>query len=494
MNDKELRQLEEKTSFFGRMKTLFKPDDVFWNNEIKANVFSAFVLLMVELVILISWLLASIGIFDVPAGQMRITAICESAVLVISIAVARYFKGTKPWIKYMLCLASLYAAIAMCSILNIFTTLIIAVPIIMSVRYYSRTFTKNISIASIAGMAISELIFGLNGMLNLNLISVRDVTLHIGTDQGLREAILQQYTFDKWQYILNLFRGSFAPRLLLLSVIIVVCVEVARRTHELVEDQADISAKAESVKQELDMAKGIQASVLPKEYPAFPNRDEFEIYATMTPAKAVGGDFYDYYLLDDDHLAIVIADVSGKGVPAALFMMIAKALIKTHAYDTKDPLKTIEKVNDILCEDNGMEMFVTVWLGIIDLKSGVMKYVNAGHENPAVKRADGSYEIVVERHDLVVGAMDGIAFHEHEIILNPGDQLFVYTDGVTEATDALYKLFGESRTIEALDKHSSEPITEMLNSVKGEIDSFVGDAPQFDDITMVAFRYLKNME
>ena len=250
-----------------------------------------------------------------------------------------------------------------------------------------------------------------------------------------------------------------------------------------------VTAERERVGAELNVAKQIQADMLPSIFPAFPNRHDFDIYATMTPAKEVGGDFYDFFLVDETHLAMVIADVSGKGVPAALFMVIAKTLIKNRTLAGGTPAQILADVNDQLCEGNIAQLFVTVWLGILDLSTGKGVAANAGHEHPAVCRKDGAFELVEYRHSPAVATMEGMRFREHEFELRPGDTLFVYTDGVPEATDATPALYGCERMLKVLNNERNHPLRGMLHAVKADIDAFIGEAPQFDDITMLALTF-----
>ena len=259
--------------------------------------------------------------------------------------------------------------------------------------------------------------------------------------------------------------------------------------RKYIRELAHMTAEKERIGAELGVARQIQADILPRIFPPFPNRDDFDIYATMTPAKEVGGDFYDFFLVDDDHLALVIADVSGKGVPAALFMMISKALIKNRVMAGDSPALALSNVNEQLCEGNEAEQFVTVWLAVIELSTGRGVAANAGHEHPALRRAGGSYELVVYRHSPAVATLEGMRFREHEFQLNPGDSLFVYTDGVAEATDSHDELFGAERMLDALNANVSATPAELLPAVKRAIDAFVGEAPQFDDITMLNLQY-----
>lgn len=259
---------------------------------------------------------------------------------------------------------------------------------------------------------------------------------------------------------------------------------------DYIRNLAAITAEKERIGAELEVATQIQASMLPCIFPAFPERKEFDIYASMTPAKEVGGDFYDFFLVDDNHLAMVIADVSGKGVPAALFMVIAKTLLKNCAQTGASPKQVLERVNNQLCENNDAEMFVTVWLGILDLSTGGLVAANAGHEYPALRRAEGSFELVKDKHGFVLAGMEGSRYQEYDLKLEPGDTLFVYTDGVAEATDAHEELYGTDRMLKALNQMGDAGPEALLPGVKADIDAFVGQAPQFDDITMLGLRFI----
>lgn len=240
---------------------------------------------------------------------------------------------------------------------------------------------------------------------------------------------------------------------------------------------------------ELALATRIQADMLPNIYPAFPERDDFDIYATMTPAKEVGGDFYDFFLIDEKHLALVIADVSGKGVPAALFMMVSKILIKNVALSNNNPKEVLEIVNNQICEKNKEEMFVTIWLGILDLETGKMLCSNAGHEYPALKHPDQNFDLIHDKHGFVIGGMAGAKYKDYELQFEPGAKLFVYTDGVAEATNKDNVQYGTLRMLDALNNSKDKAPKEILIDMDKSIRKFVGDAPQFDDITMLCFHY-----
>ena len=250
-----------------------------------------------------------------------------------------------------------------------------------------------------------------------------------------------------------------------------------------------VTREKERIGAELDVANNIQASMLPRIFPAFPDHNEFDIYATMDPAKEVGGDFYDSFMLDDHTIGLVMADVSGKGVPAALFMVISKTLIKNRCQDSRSPAEVLSYVNDQLSEGNDSDMFVTVWLAILDINTGKGLAANAGHEHPAIRRKGGKYELDIYRHSPAVATMEGMRFREHPFELNPGDSLFVYTDGVPEANDEAGKFYGTDRMIECLNADPDADVQKLLIEVREDIRKFAGEAEQFDDITMLVFDF-----
>ena len=256
-----------------------------------------------------------------------------------------------------------------------------------------------------------------------------------------------------------------------------------------ITDITQITAERERISTELSLATRIQAAFIPHLFPPFPDRPEFSLYATMDPAKEVGGDFYDFFLIDEDHLGLVMADVSGKGVPAALFMMASKIILQSCAMLGHGPAAILTKTNEAICSNNQEQMFVTVWLGILEISTGKLTAANAGHEYPVVKRAEGGFELYKDRHGLVVGAMGGVRYREYELQMAPGDKIFVYTDGVPEANNARNELFGMERMIAALNEDAAAGPEGILKNVRRAVDDFVEEAEQFDDLTMLCLEY-----
>ena len=261
---------------------------------------------------------------------------------------------------------------------------------------------------------------------------------------------------------------------------------IIQNQNEQYEKQQMESSRIET---ELTMASSIQADMLPNIYPAFPERPEFDIYASMDPAKEVGGDFYDFFLVDDDHLCLVMADVSGKGVPAALFMMASRIILANNAMMGKSPSQILTDANAAICANNREELFVTVWLGILELSTGKLTAANAGHEYPALQQPDGRFELVKDKHGLVIGGMEGVRYRQYELQITPGSRLFLYTDGVPEATDAGKNLFGTDRMLAALNQEPGANPETVLKNVRKVVDDFVGSAEQFDDLTMLCVEY-----
>lgn len=254
-----------------------------------------------------------------------------------------------------------------------------------------------------------------------------------------------------------------------------------------IENLTAYTAERERIGMELSFAKSIQHSSLPTKFPAFPDRTDFDIYAYMKPAREVGGDFYNFSLLDDDHLAMWIGDVSDKGVPAALFMMAINIVINNRASMGGTPAEIMAFVNNNICEHNEANLFVTIWLGILEISTGRLTFVNAGHEEPALYRKGGSFELYKTKHNVVVGVFPDIEYTNYDIHLGSGDKIFVYTDGVPEAIDMFNKLYTTGRMLEALNKCRDGSPQEILEGMNKSVKEFVGDRPQFDDLTMLGF-------
>jgi len=276
---------------------------------------------------------------------------------------------------------------------------------------------------------------------------------------------------------------------------------MSEKMRGYVREIVQITSEKQRLDTELSVAADIQLNMLPTHFPAFPERKEFDLYAVMDPAKEVGGDFYDFFLIDEDHLALVMADVSGKGVPASLFMVISKTLIKNVTLSGKysSPAEILHDVNDRLCEGNEDDMFVTAWLGILTISTGELVSACAGHEYPVFYRKGSGFVLEHDPHGAAMGAVGGTRYRNARWRLDPGDMLFLYTDGVPEANNDRQELFGEKRMMDALEKslrlagESGSPektdLQLFLRTLRAQIDDFAGETPQFDDLTMMCLKY-----
>lgn len=348
-----------------------------------------------------------------------------------------------------------------------------------SVRNHLNSFLRDMLMISLVIISAALLIYML-GMEKIVLNPVKKLAHFTGN-------IIQEGRFEKQK--IEISTGDEIEEL---GGAVNVMIE---KLDEYIENLTAVMSEKERIGAELGVATHIQSSMLPCIFPAFPDRNEIDIYATMTPAKEVGGDFYDFFMVDDRHLAIIMADVSGKGVPAALFMVIGKTLIKDHTVPGRNLGEVFTEVNNILCESNDNGMFITAFEGVLDLVTGEFRYVNAGHERPFIYRKGRGYEEYKTRAGFVLAGMENIKYKEQVIQLEVGDKIFQYTDGITEATDKDNQLYGMDRLNSVLNlKCSACSPEETLKLVKEDIDAFVGGADQFDDITMLCLEYARKME
>ncbi|MBR2099125.1 MAG: PP2C family protein-serine/threonine phosphatase, partial [Firmicutes bacterium] len=266
---------------------------------------------------------------------------------------------------------------------------------------------------------------------------------------------------------------------------------MTQRMNEYIEDIQTITAEKERVGAELSLAQRIQAAMLPNIFPPFPERKEIDIYASMDSAKEVGGDFYDYFFIDDDHLGLVIADVSGKGIAAALFMTISKITLQNFATQIMSPAEILRKTNEMICANNPADMFVTVWIGVLELSTGKLTASNAGHEYPIVKLPGKDYEVIKDQHGFVVGGLEDEIYEDYELQLQPGSKLFLYTDGLPEAKakDGPQNMFGMERMVDTLNGNPDASPEQTLKAMNEAVEAFVQDAEQFDDLTMLCLEY-----
>ena len=398
--------------------------DVLQNNEIQANKLVGFTMFISSFVVLLVLILSKIGVFIIKADGILIRAVFE---LIIPAIVCRITKARKIWLKYVLVIELMIVLARIDSVLGFNVVLIMVLPVILSCRYFSKRFTGLIAILTSILFALSAFVnawFDI-GYLDLNFYDVPKGSVLV-VDNTLKKAVLE-LGIDKIVRTQQVILLYYLPKLLSFIVIAIVCVRIAGKGRSMVSEQKITTQKTARIESELSLAKNIQAHMLPIIFPPFPDKEEFDIYAMMDPAKEVGGDFYDFFMLGDNKIATVIADVSGKGVPAALFMAISKTLIKNEANMGLEPAEIFTKVNHMLCEGNDNDMFVTAWLGILDTENGKLTYVNAGHNPPLIKSGNDKYVFLKSKPGFVLAGMDGLKYRQYDIKLEPGDKIFLYT-------------------------------------------------------------------
>ncbi len=459
-------------------KTAFK------DNEMAANKYAAKCLRILSIVVACVWILNLLNIFIVDQVIMAIAAAGSIVFFLLPTLLCKIIKKESPYLKYLIMGSCLLGIFLLAGAMPKHAIIAWAAPVVLACHYYSKGFAYGTLIPSIILMGGSIIIGAYFGEWDPNILGIT-----------LSESIKNEVgrVVDATVYK-RIFLFLLLPRAMTLVGITVLCGTLANRTHKLLETQIQDNIEKQQIASELGIATHIQTSMLPCIFPAFPERVEFDVYASMTPAREVGGDFYDFFMVDEKHLAIVMADVSDKGVPAALFMVIGKTLIKDHTTSGRDLGEVFTTVNNLLCESNSEGLFITAFEGVLDLETGEFNFVNAGHEMPYIYRAGEGFKPEKIKAGFVLAGMENIRYKAGSLKLNVGDKIFQYTDGVTEATNANKELYGMERLGVALNNVATKSPQEILNGIKADIDEFVGEAPQFDDITMLCLEYKEKMK
>ena len=472
--------------FFVEFKSIFTGEDVLKENEEHANVVTATTMLNMFIVCLLTFILTHLNIFSIEnklADGLLIRAIF---LFLIPAVICFILKGKGKWLKYILFIFYVSMLAVSDAILKFNITLVMVVPLVLASRYYDKKFTIRVSFLISIAFFISAFIginYGVQDLNSYNLVISEGTTITVNST--LQNAV-KELNIDETQRTYDIIVHLFLPKYLVYLVVAFACIQVSQSGKKMIERQKELSEEGARIESELNLARGIQKNMLPSTFPAFPEHKEIDIYANMIPAKEVGGDFYDMFLIDDDHLAVTIADVSGKGVPAALIMMISRKLIKNTALNKYSVDEAFYKVNNLMCEDNAANNFVTSWFGILDLKTGNMEYVNAGHNAPLIyKKKNKKFEFIKDKPNLVLAGMENTKYTKHDLKLDPGDRLFLYTDGVVEATSVNKELYGDDRLYNYLNSNINKTLNDTIKDLKMDIDNFVGKEKQFDDITML---------
>lgn len=452
-------------------------------NEVEANRMMALVLDVTFVIVAITWVLFEMDVFYIRI-QYRVLMIFNLALIGIVNIISRHFKFEKVWIKYLQMTAAIlvYAVTTMALTYNV--PFLAAIPILLSIRYFNKLYTINISIISVFVFFIAYILGANYGMLDLNFVQYDPGTTIVTNNAMWLDDAVRDIPYDSMQMVKNTIISNYFVKLLQLVIIavasrqMVVCCQVLlQKEKKLAEGNARIGA-------ELEMAEKIQKDMLPSIFPTFSEKEEFDLYASMTTAREVGGDFYDFFMIDENHLCFLIADVSGKGIPAAMFMMTAKTMIKDYALTRTNTSEIFTEVNERLCENNEAGMFATAWIGILDLKTRILQFTNAGHNFPIIQKKGMPCEALEKKHGLFLAGMEGVVYRQDEMQLNPGDRILLYTDGVTESHNPKKELFGEERLMNILNRTDGEKGETVLSGILNEVKTFEAGVEQFDDITM----------
>ena len=460
----------------------------FLANEITANVMVGTTMMLIFAVMLLCLLLNEIGVFSADKETMRWAVLFASVVEVPITVLNSIYVGTKSWLKIPL----MFDLILVCAILSAALghniTLVMVFPLVVSTRYFDSKYTRNVAILTAVVFAVAGIVSGFFGIVNLNMLrfaNSESFTVAAGT--RLRDAI-SDVDINRVAYTKELFLNEFIPRCIVFLCLSTSCRYVASRGKRMIDMQSENTKKTARIETELDLARQIQKSMLPCILPAFPEHEYIDLRAVYYPAKEVGGDFYDYFKIDKTHVGIVIADVSGKGVGAALFMTISKTVLKNQLQLGISPAEAMNNANRQLCENNDAGVFLTCWAGVYNTETGVLTFVNAGHNPPVILRGGEKAELIKQKSGFVLAGMEDFRYQQEEIQLAVGDEMFFYTDGVTEATNADNNLYGEKRLLECLENCRAKTVFEQLEMLKADIDVFVDGNEQFDDITIMAMK------
>lgn len=457
-------------------------------NEITANVMVGTTMLIIFFVLVGCLILNEVGVFTVDKGVMRWSTFAAFLVEFPISVINSIYVGTKKWLKWSLMIDLIIVCSILASTLGHNVTLVMVFPMVISTRYFDQKYTRNVALVTAGIFLASAISNGFVGVMNLNMLKFPNgAAITVKAGQTLRDAILEG-GIDRWAYIRSLLLNDFIPRCIVFLALSVSCRYVSGRGKDMIEMESANTKKTSRIETELDLATRIQTSMLPCIFPAFPDHEDIQLKAVYHPAKEVGGDFYDYFIIDANHIGVVIADVSGKGVGAALFMTISKTVIKNQLLSGLSPAEAIMNANKQLCENNDAGLFVTCWAGVYDTENKVLTFVNAGHNPPVILRKDDTPKFLSQRSGFVLAGMDGFKYKQEELTLDTGDEMFFYTDGVTEATNSENILYGNDRLLDCLENCRKKSINEELDMLKKDIDNFVGDAEQFDDITIMAMR------
>ncbi len=477
-----------------KKKSLYDYDrKLFTENEMNANYYLARLLAIFGGILIIIFLLYLFRVFEIrDYTAVYVFFPMNAAILIVPIFLEKTKIKYSPYFKYFL----LGLFILVISLINLIIPkhgiLGWACCVVLATHYYEPKVGRivfGVTLAMMLLCILGGMVYGewdanlLNG--NFHELNGVDESLYITPEsrfEYLRE-MLEVHGENRWLTAVGFY---YMPRALFLTITFLITETLSRRTREMLKRSAISAMEKERMGTELSIASKIQIAMLPVNYP---KSSKYDLYALMDPAKEVGGDFYDFFRIDDSHVCFLVADVSGKGIPAAIFMAITKVLLKTNMKPGSSPDDVVSYINELLCKDNEAGMFVTAWVGVLNTETRVLNFVNAGHNPPLFRKGNDEFTFLKTKPGLVMGGLAGYKYNKSSIEVPDGFSIIMYTDGVTEATNSVNEMFGEDRLIKEANSDIDLCCEEIARNIRGKISEFVDGAAQFDDITMLCFQF-----
>ena len=482
------KQTDDKKNILGRFKSALMTNETFRETEIHANRLGTIVMAASCIILGIILVLNLTGFFKTDISLTfgpLVQAIIETAAVTVICIIFRFDRW---WLKWMLVIVMAVVYAILDGIFTHKAWILMVIPVIFSARYFSRKLTVFTTVITSVLFFISALWGAENGLFDLNIVTLPEGQQMVSRGGYIDQAVLDT-GFDRSTMVWDAFFYNYIPKWMLFFIVALISMNIARRGRNMVLRQHEKDLENARIESDLELARRIQSDMLETDFNGLSIGRPFKIFASMTPAKEVGGDFYDLFMIDEKHLGLVIADVSGKGIPAALMMTRAMTLIRGSIMTGRLPAEVLSDVNEKLCRNNDEGMFVTAWVGVLDTDTGILNAANAGHEYPLIRQAERSFTVLKDRHGFVLGGMESSRYTGYEIRLDPGDCLFLYTDGLPEAESVREGFFGMERVMDNLNKKSDEIPENIILSMLESVKVFTGDAQSFDDLTIMCLKF-----
>jgi len=472
-----------KDFLFQRIEDSRQVDDVYINNEIQSNMLVGKIVTVMMFLGVMSIVFGFVGIYHIPSDIFYVIIVVLVVVQLPIIIINFATQGHLKFARNALVWSSVLITSLFIAMYGNKPMLISIYPMLISIRYCDVKFTIKTVTMSIVLSYIAFCAYCLIGQVNLNVFYLEPPGIIFDPDVPIAVVGIDRFT-----YVFRLFLYDYLASLIAILIIGSAVISIAKHGKRMIEEESANIVKNARINTEINLAIEVQANMLAKSYPAFPNHPKIDLYALNKPAKEMGGDFYDFFKIEDNKIAIVMADVSGKGIGSAFFMAIANSALRYCVKFNNTPSSILENTNSYLCDNNESGLFVSCWLGIYNVTTHKLTYANAGHNAPILIRKGMSAEYIKEKPGLVLAGMDGVSYKDYEIDFNPGDEIVLYTDGVTEANDIDKKQYGEDRLLKEIELGKNNNSKEQIENIVAKLNVFMKNTEQFDDITMLVMK------